>query len=98
MDSKFSLDICIYITVINVVHIYNYRCLHMSGGCLMFSPDKCAQIAICCMRLHNLCLTRGLPAPEPVSIDQDNALCIQGQNEPQGRGITKREAIVRLFS
>ncbi|WAR30942.1 HARB1-like protein [Mya arenaria] len=37
-----------------------FRCLHRYGGCLMFSPAKCQQIVICCMKLHNLCIDNGL--------------------------------------
>ncbi|XP_052772710.1 putative nuclease HARBI1 [Mya arenaria] len=43
-----------------------FRCLHKTGGCLMFSPDKCAQIVTACIHLHNLCLDRHVPMPGTV--------------------------------
>ncbi|XP_052818496.1 putative nuclease HARBI1 [Mya arenaria] len=46
-----------------------FRCLHRSRGCLMFSPAKCQQIVICCMKLHNLCIDNGLDFNEQVIQD-----------------------------
>ncbi|WAR13543.1 HARB1-like protein, partial [Mya arenaria] len=46
-----------------------FRCLHRSGGCLMFSPAKCQQIVICCMKLRNLCIDNGLDFNEQVIPD-----------------------------
>ncbi|XP_052818500.1 putative nuclease HARBI1 [Mya arenaria] len=46
-----------------------FRCLHRSAGCLMFSPAKCQQIVICCMKLHNLCIDNGLDFNEQVLPD-----------------------------
>ena len=41
-----------------------FRCLHKSGGCLMFSPTRCARVIVACMCLHNICIQHRLPQPE----------------------------------
>ncbi|KAJ1201216.1 hypothetical protein NDU88_005030 [Pleurodeles waltl] len=37
-----------------------FRCLHMTGGSLFYSPNVCQIIVACCM-LHNLALRRQMP-------------------------------------
>lgn len=41
-----------------------FRCLHKSGGCLMFSPSRCTKVILTCMCLHNICVKHRLPQPE----------------------------------
>ncbi|XP_053382894.1 putative nuclease HARBI1 [Mercenaria mercenaria] len=38
-----------------------FRCLHKTGGCLQFTPGKCANVISACMRLHNMCIDRNIP-------------------------------------
>ncbi|KAJ1194352.1 hypothetical protein NDU88_003641 [Pleurodeles waltl] len=38
-----------------------FRCLHMTGGSLLYSPKKVCQIIIACSMLHNLALRRQVP-------------------------------------
>ncbi|KAJ1202720.1 hypothetical protein NDU88_006517 [Pleurodeles waltl] len=38
-----------------------FRCLHMTGGSLMYSPKKVCQIIVDCCMLHNLALRRQVP-------------------------------------
>ncbi|KAJ1117123.1 hypothetical protein NDU88_005323 [Pleurodeles waltl] len=38
-----------------------FRCLHMTGGSLMYSPKKVCQIIVACCMLHNLALRRQVP-------------------------------------
>jgi hypothetical protein len=47
-----------------------FRCLHKSGGCLMFSPSKCAKVILACMCLHNICIRRRMPEPQ-VEVHED---------------------------
>ncbi|KAJ1182105.1 hypothetical protein NDU88_007300 [Pleurodeles waltl] len=38
-----------------------FQCLHMTGGCLFYSPKKVCQIIVACRMLHNLALGRQVP-------------------------------------
>ncbi|KAJ1150844.1 hypothetical protein NDU88_003632 [Pleurodeles waltl] len=38
-----------------------FRCLHMTGGSLMYSPKKVCDIIVACCMLHNLALRRQVP-------------------------------------
>ncbi|KAJ1095804.1 hypothetical protein NDU88_000960 [Pleurodeles waltl] len=38
-----------------------FRCLHMTGGFLYYSPKKMCQIIVACCMLHNLALRRQVP-------------------------------------
>ncbi|KAJ1204254.1 hypothetical protein NDU88_008035 [Pleurodeles waltl] len=38
-----------------------FRCLHLTGGSLYYSPKKVCQIIVACCRLHNLALRRQVP-------------------------------------
>ncbi|KAJ1101087.1 hypothetical protein NDU88_006161 [Pleurodeles waltl] len=63
-----------------------FRCLHMTGGSLFYSPKKVCQIIVACCMIHNLALRRQVPflqedgpdggvvaAVEPVDSDEDEA-------------------------
>ncbi|KAJ1149427.1 hypothetical protein NDU88_002237 [Pleurodeles waltl] len=63
-----------------------FRCLHMTGGSLFYSPKKVCQIIVACYMLHNLALRRQVPflqedgpdggvvaAVEPVDSDEEEA-------------------------
>ena len=59
-----------------LIFVFNYRCLHKTGGCLPFSPGKSCQVIGACMRLHNRCMELGLPLPdiEDVADEHDDAV------------------------
>ncbi|KAJ1215263.1 hypothetical protein NDU88_002872 [Pleurodeles waltl] len=38
-----------------------FRCLHLTGGTLYYSPKKVCQIIVACCTLHNLALRRQVP-------------------------------------
>ncbi|KAJ1176915.1 hypothetical protein NDU88_002182 [Pleurodeles waltl] len=38
-----------------------FRCLHITGGYLVYSPKKVCQIIVACCMLHNLALRRQVP-------------------------------------
>ncbi|KAJ1097843.1 hypothetical protein NDU88_002959 [Pleurodeles waltl] len=63
-----------------------FRCLHITGGSLFYSPKKVCQIIVACCMLHNLALRQQVPflqddgpdggvvaAVEPVDSDEDEA-------------------------
>lgn len=40
-----------------------FRCLDRSGGCLLYSPERCVNIIVSCLVLHNICVERNTPVP-----------------------------------
>ncbi|KAJ1124912.1 hypothetical protein NDU88_003359 [Pleurodeles waltl] len=63
-----------------------FRCLHLAGGSLYYSPKKVCQIIVACCMLHNLALRRQVPflqedgpdvglgaAVEPVDSEEEEA-------------------------
>lgn len=41
-----------------------FRCLHESGGSLIYTPDKVCNIVMACAVLHNICITYNVPLPD----------------------------------
>ncbi|KAJ1141227.1 hypothetical protein NDU88_007562 [Pleurodeles waltl] len=78
-----------------------FRCLHMTGGSLFYSPRKVCQIIIACSMLHNLALRRQVPflqedgpdggvvaAVEPVDSDEEEA---------EEEDIDNREPVIQQY-
>ncbi|KAJ1107251.1 hypothetical protein NDU88_004644 [Pleurodeles waltl] len=78
-----------------------FRCLHMTGGSLLYSPKKVCQIIIACSMLHNLALRRQVPflqedgpdggvvaAVEPVDSDEDDT---------EDEDIDNRESVIQQY-
>lgn len=59
-----------------------FRCLHHSGGTLMYVPEKCAKITVACTLLHNYCVQRRIPLAELL---EDNHGNIPHQHPPEER-------------
>lgn len=74
--------------------LYFYRCLHKTGGCLQFSPEKCAKVFVVCAKLHNLCIDDGM-ALEDIEIDNDNNNDMIVNNEPNA--MRARSSIINTF-
>ncbi|KAL4240797.1 putative nuclease harbi1 [Mactra antiquata] len=55
------------------------KCLHKTGDCLPFSPEKCAMLITACCRLHNICIDCGIDF-EPIVQEEENDK--QGHSEP----------------
>lgn len=51
-----------------------FRCLHKSGGCLPFTPAKCALVIETCCRLHNKAIDEKIPLQlgGPVVLQHNN--------------------------
>jgi hypothetical protein len=48
-----------------------FRCLHKSGGQMMYSPEKCCRIVLACFILHNICVQHNIPLDEDEDEDED---------------------------
>ena len=73
-----------------------FRCLHRTGGCLPFQPNKCCEIETVCMCLHNLYFELYVPlTEEEVGDVMDTELT---NNAPvQGAALYKRQQLIELF-
>ncbi|KAJ1168013.1 hypothetical protein NDU88_008395 [Pleurodeles waltl] len=81
-----------------------FRCLHMTGGSLFYSPKKVCDIIIACSMLHNLALRRQVPflqeddpddgvvaAVEPVEpVDSDEDEADEDEND-------NRESVIQQY-
>ncbi|KAJ1082759.1 hypothetical protein NDU88_002924 [Pleurodeles waltl] len=78
-----------------------FRCLHLTGESLFYSPKKVCQIVVACCMLHNLALCRHVPflqeeeavdgrvaAVDPVDSEDDEA-----QDEEEDN----RSAVIRQY-
>ncbi|KAG0722400.1 putative nuclease HARBI1 [Chionoecetes opilio] len=74
-----------------------FRCLHKSGGVLMYKPLKCAKIVTSCLLLHNRCVTSGIPVPQQLEEDeQPDVAPVDGRADHEtGRVI--RDSIIQNF-
>ncbi|XP_060554375.1 putative nuclease HARBI1 [Ruditapes philippinarum] len=73
-----------------------FRCLHRTGGVLQFKPGKCGKVVLACMRLHNLCVNRGVPEPQGVRPEATESTPYILDN-PGSEDGNLRDQIVRLF-
>ncbi|XP_061188005.1 putative nuclease HARBI1 [Saccostrea echinata] len=48
-----------------------FRCLHKTGGCLPYKPDKCTKIIECAIRLHNLAINEKVPLMVETEVGDD---------------------------
>ncbi|XP_062598054.1 putative nuclease HARBI1 [Saccostrea cucullata] len=75
-----------------------FRCLHKTGGCLPFSPEKCIKVISVAMKLHNVCIDRKVPLVAPggdgVEINSEEDTVYLGQDRD---GTLQRERLVQLF-
>lgn len=74
-----------------------FRCLHKTGGCLQFSPEKCAQVFVVCAKLHNVCIDAGIigMALEDIENDNENNNDIAMNHEPNA--MRAREDLINTF-
>ncbi|KAJ1206667.1 hypothetical protein NDU88_002069 [Pleurodeles waltl] len=80
-----------------------FRCLHMTGGSLFYSPKKVCQIIVACCMLHNLALLRQVPflqedgpdggvvaAVEPVDSEDEEA-------EAEEEDMDNRDSVIEQY-
>ncbi|KAJ1091183.1 hypothetical protein NDU88_004310 [Pleurodeles waltl] len=81
-----------------------FRCLHMTGGSLFYSPKKVCKFIVACCMLHNLALRREVPflqedgpdggvvaAVEPVDSDEDEA------EEAEEEDMQNRDSVIQQY-
>ena len=64
-----------------------FRCLHRSGGDLMYEPVKCCRIIVACFMLHNICTEHNLPIDDEGQERDEND---DGDNENDNNVVVRR--------
>ena len=73
-----------------------FRCLHKTGGCLPFTPAKCASICVACCKLHNFCMDSGQDVSDDDDVPEDDDYVEMQPVPADRRGMQIREAYVNM--
>ncbi|XP_030045768.1 putative nuclease HARBI1 [Microcaecilia unicolor] len=74
-----------------------FRCLHISGGSLLYSPEKVADIVLVCCMLHNIALKHHLDIDIVVPDEVDITPPDRGSDVSMGNAV-RRQVIQKYFS
>ncbi|KAJ1089568.1 hypothetical protein NDU88_002719 [Pleurodeles waltl] len=80
-----------------------FRCLDITGGSLLYSPEMVCRIILTCAILHNICIRRNIPLLEPEphmpeeQEEEDAGLQQEGELQNTAAGIRRRQQIVNNF-
>ncbi|KAJ1193453.1 hypothetical protein NDU88_002751 [Pleurodeles waltl] len=80
-----------------------FRCLDVTGGSLLYSPEMVCRIILTCAILHNICIKRNIPLLEPEphmpeeEEEEDAGLQHEGELQNTAAGIRRRQQIVNNF-
>ncbi|XP_030069249.1 putative nuclease HARBI1 [Microcaecilia unicolor] len=74
-----------------------FRCLHISGGSLQYSPEKVAVIVLVCCMLHNIALNHHLDIEIVVPPEVDITPLDRGSDVSRGNAV-RRQVIQEFFS
>ncbi|KFM73761.1 putative nuclease HARBI1, partial [Stegodyphus mimosarum] len=67
-----------------------FRCLHESGGVLLYTPIKTCKIILACTVLHNICIQRNIPW-DNYEVEEDT---VQPVNNDNSNNAWRREALL----
>ncbi|KAJ1190042.1 hypothetical protein NDU88_006781 [Pleurodeles waltl] len=80
-----------------------FRCLDITGGSLLYSPEMVCRIILTCAILHNICIKRNIPLLEPEphmpeeEEEEDAGLQQEEELQNTAAGIRRRQQIVNNF-
>lgn len=75
-----------------------FRCIHKSGGMLLFTPAKSVQIITAVFKLHNLCMDIKLPVDDmELNINPERGVPEPGANADTA-GQTVRQRLIQRFA
>ncbi|KAJ1107347.1 hypothetical protein NDU88_004738 [Pleurodeles waltl] len=76
-----------------------FRCLDITGGSLLYSPEMVCRIILTCAILHNICVKRNIPLLEPDPYmpedeeEEDAGLQQEGEQPNTAAGVRRRQQI-----
>ncbi|KAJ1198267.1 hypothetical protein NDU88_002109 [Pleurodeles waltl] len=78
-----------------------FRCLHMTGGSLMYSPKKVCHIIVACCMLHNLALRRQVPFLQEDGPDGGIVAAVEPveseEEEDDGDDTDNRDTVIQQY-
>ncbi|KAJ1182066.1 hypothetical protein NDU88_007261 [Pleurodeles waltl] len=78
-----------------------FRCLHMTGGSLMYSPKKLCHIIVACCMLHNLALRRQVPFLQEDAPDGGVVAAVEPveseEEEDDGDDTDNRDTVIQQY-
>ncbi|KAJ1189050.1 hypothetical protein NDU88_005801 [Pleurodeles waltl] len=83
-----------------------FRCLDITGGSLLYSPEMVCKIILICAILHNICVRRNIPLYEPdpqmpaeeeEEEEEDAVHEHEGDHPSTAAGLRRRQHIVQNF-
>ncbi|KAJ1162290.1 hypothetical protein NDU88_002758 [Pleurodeles waltl] len=80
-----------------------FRCLDISGGSLLYSPEMVCKIILSCAILHNICIRRNIPLLEPEphmpeeEEEEEGGLQHEGEQQNTAAGLRRRQHIMNNF-
>ncbi|KAJ1150652.1 hypothetical protein NDU88_003442 [Pleurodeles waltl] len=80
-----------------------FRCLDITGGSLLYSPEMVCKIILTCVILHNICVRRNIPLLEPEpqmpekEEEEDAGIQQEGDQQNTAAGLCRRQHIVNNF-
>ncbi|KAJ1189009.1 hypothetical protein NDU88_005762 [Pleurodeles waltl] len=78
-----------------------FRCLHMTGGSLMYSPKKVCHIIVACCMLHNLALRRQVPFLQEDGPDGGVVAAVEPveseEEEDDGDDTDNRDTVIQQY-
>ncbi|KAJ1143715.1 hypothetical protein NDU88_010020 [Pleurodeles waltl] len=78
-----------------------FRCLHMTGGSLFYSPNKVCQIIVACCMLHNLALRRQVPFLQEDGPDGGVVAAVEpgdsDEEEAEEEDIDNRDSVIQQY-
>ncbi|KAJ1140587.1 hypothetical protein NDU88_006936 [Pleurodeles waltl] len=78
-----------------------FRCLHMTGGSLFYSPKKVCQIIVACCMLHNLALRRQVPFLQEDGPDDGVVAAVvhvdSDEGEAEVEDIDNRDSVIQQY-
>lgn len=78
--------------------LFTFRCIHKSGGMLLFRPAKSVQIITAVFKLHNLCMDIKLPVDDmELNFHPDQGVPQPGANA-DAAGLTIRQRLIQRFA
>ncbi|KAJ1168846.1 hypothetical protein NDU88_000759 [Pleurodeles waltl] len=75
-----------------------FRCLHLTGGSLYYSPKKVCQIIVACCMLHNLVLTRQVTFLQEDEAEDGRVAAVEPvEEEAEEEDLDNRTTIIQQY-
>ena len=80
-----------------ILLLHLIRCLHPTGGVLPFALSKSLKAIVACFKLHNKCISDGVPNPDIEFEEAVNDINVNADLPPNPAGHQIRQRLVQRF-